>query len=336
MQAAQNCNFVKDRVSIVTPVYNGEQYLGRLLDSVLAQSWDQIEMIVADDGSEDGTLKIAESYREKFQERGFLYHIVSAAHRNASAAVNNGLSLVTGEYLIWPDSDDMLERDSVRKRVSFLQENRQYQCVRSLGRYLNEAGERVPAEEKTGDLQDRHLFFPILEFSTFVCCGCYMLRSAPFFAIYPQRKIPEYDVGQNFQMLLPFTYFYPCPTIPEELYTVYVRVESHSHRLLTQQQDEKKYFDYENLLDEIKDVCNITDEKKLRRISLWKQRRRYELYSRYNRKRQAAGALFSVYRGGGIRFRELLRKLAGVFCGVRIRSCCRKLRRKFGRRGTAS
>jgi len=76
MQAAQNCNFVKDRVSIVTPVYNGEQYLGRLLDSVLAQSWDQIEMIVADDGSEDGTLKIAESYREKFQERGFLYHIV--------------------------------------------------------------------------------------------------------------------------------------------------------------------------------------------------------------------------------------------------------------------
>ena len=48
--------FIKNRVSVVTPVYNGEKHLYRLLESVLAQSWEDVEMILSDDGSRDGTL----------------------------------------------------------------------------------------------------------------------------------------------------------------------------------------------------------------------------------------------------------------------------------------
>ena len=58
--------FVKGRVSIVMPVYNGEQYLLPMLDSVLSQTYKEMEMILVDDGSTDGTVQAAESYQDRF------------------------------------------------------------------------------------------------------------------------------------------------------------------------------------------------------------------------------------------------------------------------------
>ena len=97
----KNCDPVKNLVSIVTPVYNGEAHLARFLDSVLVQSWDHIEMILTDDGSEDGTLEAAEAYRNAFARRGFGYQIVTGRHRNASAAINRGLLQVRTATMYW-------------------------------------------------------------------------------------------------------------------------------------------------------------------------------------------------------------------------------------------
>lgn len=112
--------FIKDLVSIVIPVFNGGYYLQRMLDSILNQTYPQIEMILVDDGSTDDTVQTAQRYQQRFAERGFGYRIIQSAHKNASAAINQGLPYVTGEYLIWPDSDDILEPESVEKRVEFL------------------------------------------------------------------------------------------------------------------------------------------------------------------------------------------------------------------------
>lgn len=60
-------------VSLITPCYNGEKYLERFLDSVLAQTYDNIEFILVNDGSTDDTEKIALSYQEKFADRGYIY-----------------------------------------------------------------------------------------------------------------------------------------------------------------------------------------------------------------------------------------------------------------------
>ena len=166
--------FCGGKVSVVTPVYNGEFHLARMLDSILKQTYDQIDMILVDDGSMDGTADVAESYREKFADRGYGYQIIRAEHRCASGAINQGLPYVTGEYLIWPDSDDVLEPKSVQARVEFLETHPQYQCVRSLSYYFNaETGELSKrADEKTGDLNKEELFWDIMESKTFVCCGC--------------------------------------------------------------------------------------------------------------------------------------------------------------------
>ena len=291
---------VKDRVSVVTPVYNGERHLHRLLRSILSQTWDHIEMILVDDGSQDKTVEAATAFQEQFRARGIPFQIVRAEHRNASAAINRGLPLVTGEFLIWPDSDDALEPDSIRKRVAFLRKNPQYQCVRSMSRYLYEDGTPAPRQEVLGCPEDGKLFFPILMNQSFVCCGCYMLRCEPFFSIYPQRRIPEYDVGQNYQMLLPFMYRYPCPTIREELYTVFVRADSHSHRALTRQEDEKKYADYESLVGELVSICGMRDPQELLGVERWKWKRRRLLYLRYRQLWKAALASLWLWRHMGI------------------------------------
>lgn len=303
--------FAAGLVSVVTPVYNGERYLARLLDSVLAQTWGQVEMILVDDGSQDATLEIAEAYRERFRARGFDYRVVTSPHQNASAAINLGLPWVRGEFLIWPDSDDALEPESVRVRAEFLQSHPQYQCVRSLMRCWDEAGRSLPVWENLGDLKEERLFFPVLEGQTFVCCGCYMLRTRALFDLYPRRRIPEYEVGQNFQMLLPVLYRWPCPTIPEALYHVCVRADSHSRRLRNREEEIARCAGFERLIDELAEVIGIRDREELRRIQLWKAVQRYKLARRYKQNLRALGALLAIARFGGIRsgwFRERLER----------------------------
>lgn len=271
-------------VSCVTPVYNGEKYIGAMLDSLLGQTYPYMEVILVDDGSTDGTLKIAESYREKFIERKFGYQVVRAVHKNASAAINQGLMLAVGEYLIWPDGDDILEPDSVKKRVDFLREHPEYCCVRSTMYYFDNRGQIAGAAERLGDLKRERLFFDIMEGLTFVCCGCYMLKTKEFFDIYPDRVIPEYPVGQNFQMLLPFMYRHNCPTIKERLYGVRVHQNSHSRKPLSQAEEKVRYRYFENLIDEIAGICGIHSLYEKRRIICWKLQRRYNLAKRHSRK----------------------------------------------------
>ena len=320
-------------VSAVTPVYNGEAHLHTLLDALLAQTYPRMEIILVDDGSTDGTAAAAERYRDKFAARGYSYRLVRGEHKNASAAISGGLPFVTGEFLIWPDSDDVLEPESVERRVDFLQKHPGYQCVRSLSYYFDaETGQRLAErDEKQGDLSKEDLFWDILEFQTFVCCGCYMLRSGAFFSIYPDRSIPEYDVGQNFQMLLPFMYRHKCPTIPQELYGVAVRPGSHSRRALDQALEEKKYSDYERLVDDIAAICRIADKASLDRLECWKARRRYQISMKYGRGQAASQALRQLRRCGGLRNGETVRLLCEVYLmhsrvGRRLYPLYRKIR----------
>ena len=188
----------------------------------------------------------------------------------------------------------MLEPESIKKRVEFLQAHPEYQCVRSLSYYFDEeTGQRSEkADEQRGDLSKEELFWDILESRTFVCCGCYMLRTESFFAVYPDRRIPEYDVGQNFQMLLPFMYRHKCPTLQEELYGVAIRNGSHSRTALTQAQEEKKYRD---------------------RIACWKAARRYRISLKYRRRKEAFQALRRLRSCGGFSTREALKELIWAY-----------------------
>lgn len=97
-------------ISVIVPVYNVESYLGQCLDSILAQTYRDIELILVDDGSTDGCPQICDAYREK-DNRVVVFH---TENRGLSAARNLGLDHAHGEWIMFVDSDDWVEPDFCR------------------------------------------------------------------------------------------------------------------------------------------------------------------------------------------------------------------------------
>ena len=102
------------RVSIIIPVYNIKPFLPEALDSVLRQTYKNLEIIVIDDGSTDGSSKVCEEYANKDKR----IKLIQQPHMGLSAARNTGLNLMTGEVVAFLDSDDACHPDFIRKMVS--------------------------------------------------------------------------------------------------------------------------------------------------------------------------------------------------------------------------
>ena len=102
-------------VSIVTPSFNQARFLEYTLRSVLEQDYPNIEYLVVDGASTDGSLEIIKKYEKK------LAWWVSEKDRGQAEAINKGLRKAKGEYIAWLNSDDMYARGAVRKAVGALQ-----------------------------------------------------------------------------------------------------------------------------------------------------------------------------------------------------------------------
>lgn len=94
-------------ISVIIPVYNMEQYIGKCLDSVINQTLENIEIIVVDDGSNDKSLEICKQYEKKDKR----ITVVSKKNKGVSSARNEGLKFATGEYISFIDPDDWIEND---------------------------------------------------------------------------------------------------------------------------------------------------------------------------------------------------------------------------------
>ena len=92
-------------LSIITPVYQVEQYLPQCLDSILAQTYPHWELILVDDGSKDRSGEICDEYAKKDGR----IRVIHTENRGAGAARNTGLKEASGEYIYHCDSDDYIE-----------------------------------------------------------------------------------------------------------------------------------------------------------------------------------------------------------------------------------
>lgn len=96
---------MKDTISVIVPVYNVAAYLPQCLDSILAQDYEQIEVILIDDGSKDASGAICDQYAAQDSR----VRVIHQKNGGAAAAKNAGLRIASGEYLSFVDSDDYLE-----------------------------------------------------------------------------------------------------------------------------------------------------------------------------------------------------------------------------------
>jgi len=100
-------------VTVIIPVYNGEKFIRQTLDSVLAQDYSAIEILVVNDGSSDGTQEVLNSYSDRI-------HVVWQANQGVAEARNNGIRAAKGKYVCFCDSDDIWAPQKVSEQVRYL------------------------------------------------------------------------------------------------------------------------------------------------------------------------------------------------------------------------
>lgn len=101
-------------VSIIVPIYNVEKYLDRCIQSILNQSYENLEIILVDDGSPDRSSEICDEYRKSDQR----IIVVHKENGGLSDARNAGLILAKAKYIIFLDSDDYIEHTMVEDAVT--------------------------------------------------------------------------------------------------------------------------------------------------------------------------------------------------------------------------
>ena len=109
----------KKTVSIIVPVYNAEAYLKKTVDSILAQTYTDIELVLINDGSKDSSLDICRSYEEADSR----VHVYSFGNSGVASAREKGLRLSQGDYIAFVDSDDSLDKDYILNLVSAIEDN---------------------------------------------------------------------------------------------------------------------------------------------------------------------------------------------------------------------
>ena len=205
-------------VSIVSPCYNGEKYIARYFEAILAQTYRPLELILVNDGSKDKTEQIILSYEQKLKDSNIAFKYIKKENQGLGAAINDGLKYMTGEYLIWPDTDDFLLPTSIEKRVYFLENNPDLGFVISDGQTYLEGSLEKAGIIKGVVPKDGMLFNHVISGNVvYTPCG-WMLRMSAFLNVNPKKEIFPSRYGQNIQMLLPISYKYKCGYIPEVLY----------------------------------------------------------------------------------------------------------------------
>lgn len=113
-----------EKVSVIIPTYNREKTILRAVQSVLDQTYTNIEVLIIDDGSTDGTADIVKGVVD-----GRVKYILLPQNGGPSNARNAGVQMAEGEWIAFQDSDDCWHRDKIEKQIEYLNNNPQYSLI---------------------------------------------------------------------------------------------------------------------------------------------------------------------------------------------------------------
>lgn len=184
---------MEELVSVIVPVFNVERYLEDCLNGICAQTYKNLEIIVIDDGSTDGSPAICDA----FAARDERVKVVHKENGGVSAARNAGLDMVHGEYIFFADSDDVAEKDAIETLYGVLK-NLSADFVMGAYSTMSEDGTRVNCTKDSfveGEIDENEFWKYVLNGMT---------------AIIPTTKLYKKEVWENLR--------YPKGLINEDLY----------------------------------------------------------------------------------------------------------------------
>lgn len=238
-------------VSIIAPCCNVSKTLPVYLDSVLKQTYKNIELVCVDDGSTDETAEILSEYEARFKAEGMGFRYIYQENGGLGAAIDTGLKHIRGDFLCWSDPDDFYFPQSVEKRLRILLENPEYAVVSSDAFVFSSEDLSNPLYREAQQFERRfepeqfeHLLFERSHF----CSGCHMVRMSAFERANPERSVYKARRGQNWQLLLPVYYRFKRYYLDEPLYGYVVYPGSMSSGDDTEQKQLLRWNEHEQII----------------------------------------------------------------------------------------
>jgi len=192
-----------EKISVVVPVYNVAIYLRRCIDSILVQTYKNLEIILVDDGSTDNSGKICDWYKKQ-DER---VEVIHKENGGQSSARNAGIKIASGDYIAFVDSDDWIVRDIYEYCIDLAGTMNcdvvDFQCVFTNGesmKFNSNLIYKTELIEKKEILRD-YLFRGQTEKSPFSSCRKLYKRSLFETVRFPEGKINE-DIATNYKVLM--------------------------------------------------------------------------------------------------------------------------------------
>ena len=163
-------------VSVIIPSYNHIDYVEEAVLSAVNQTYENIELIVLDDGSTDGSVELLKHLAEQY---GF--SLVVKANEGLSATLNRGIDLSNGRYICVCASDDILVLDKIEKQVAFMEENHQY--IMAYGQKINFYSNGTKRPIKNSCYRSGYIFKDLLLFNFFIPPVSVIYRKEVFDAV---------------------------------------------------------------------------------------------------------------------------------------------------------
>jgi glycosyltransferase involved in cell wall biosynthesis len=150
-----NLKIMKEIVTIIITVYNGEQYLAKAIESVLVQTYREIELILVNDGSKDKSLEIIQEYAAKDERT----KVIDQENKGICAANNAGLAIAQGKYYAKLDADDTMHTERIERQVAYLESHPEVTMLSCQAYYINPKGKRIGVQITPGytKVEDSHL-----------------------------------------------------------------------------------------------------------------------------------------------------------------------------------
>ncbi|AHG44179.1 glycosyl transferase family A [Rhizobium leguminosarum bv. trifolii CB782] len=143
-------------VSVIVPTYNRAKFIFEAVQSVLDQSFRDIEVLVVDDGSTDDTLAVLSTIKDK------RLRVYPSTNRGRSSTRNMALAFATGEFVAFNDSDDLYLPGKLEMQVRYLRENPKVAMVYTAATHIDDAGSLLPGRydaKASGDIYYKVAFF---------------------------------------------------------------------------------------------------------------------------------------------------------------------------------
>ena len=287
----------KPLVSIVIPVFNGENYLREAIDSALAQTYKPIETIVVNDGSCDKSEEIALSYGNRIR-------YIKKENGGVSTALNIGIANMQGEYFSWLSHDDLYEPEKIEFEIAAISENptqivySDYSVIDLNGKIITNMNiaEMYPNIDKTFGL------FPIMQQ---VLNGCTLLIHKSHFirnGMFNEdlRFTQDYDLW--FKMFRDMELAYV--NVPLVMSREHGAQVTHSYELNRSESDEL----WLNMLKSItyKEACKLDSTEQ----DFWNNQTAFLQYTPYKKAKAYAKSRLKALGGGTVTIGKLVKKIA--------------------------